>query len=70
MVNSYLAVLEGDDKKINGQIFNVGFKNQSVNELAQEVKEVIGDDVKIIIQNLMIIDLIMLAQKNQKSIGF
>ena len=48
MVNSYLAVLEGDDKKINGQIFNVGFKNQSVNELAQEVKEVIGDDVKII----------------------
>ena len=45
MVNSYLAVLEGDDKKINGQIFNVGFKNQSVNELAQEVKR---DDVKII----------------------
>ena len=35
-------------KKINGQIFNVGFKNQSVNELANDVKEVIGDDVKII----------------------
>jgi len=48
MVNSYLAVLDADDKKINGQIFNVGFKNQTVNELAQEVKEVIGDDVKVI----------------------
>ena len=35
-------------KKINGQIFNVGFKNQSVNELANDVKEVVGDDVKII----------------------
>ena len=48
MVNSYLAVLDAEDKKINGQIFNVGFKNQTVNELAQEVKEVIGDDVKVI----------------------
>ena len=28
--------------------FNVGFKNQSVNELANGVKEVIGSDVKII----------------------
>ena len=33
MVDSYLAVLKAD-KKINGEIFNVGFKNQSVNELA------------------------------------
>ena len=33
--------------KINGQIFNVGFKNQSVNELANDVKEVIGSDIKI-----------------------
>ena len=48
MVNSYLAILNADNKKINGEIFNVGFKNQTVNELAQEVKEVIGDDVKVI----------------------
>jgi nucleoside-diphosphate-sugar epimerase len=47
MVNSYLAILNAPYEKINGQIFNVGFKNQSVNELANEVKEVIGDDVKI-----------------------
>ena len=48
MVESYLAVLNAETKKINGQIFNVGFKNQSVNELANDVKEVVGDDVKII----------------------
>ena len=48
MVNSYLAVLSAESQKINGQIFNVGFKNQSVNELANDVKEIIGDDVKII----------------------
>ena len=48
MVSSYLAVLKADSKVINGQIFNVGFKNQSVNELAADVKEIIGDDVKII----------------------
>ena len=48
MVESYLAVLNAEPQKINGQIFNVGFKNQSVNELANDVKEVIGDDIKII----------------------
>lgn len=48
MVDSYLSVLNADSKKINGQIFNVGFKNQSVNELAEDVKSVIGDDIRII----------------------
>jgi nucleoside-diphosphate-sugar epimerase len=47
MVDSYLAVLDADPKKINGEIFNVGFKNQTVNELAEDVKIVIGNDVKI-----------------------
>ena len=48
MVNSYLTILDAPSKKINGEIFNVGFKNQTVNELANDVKEVIGDDIKII----------------------
>ena len=48
MVNSYIAILNADIKKINGQTFNVGFKNQSVNELANDVKSIIGDDIKIV----------------------
>jgi len=48
MVDSYLSVLNADTKKVNGEIFNVGFKNQTVNELANDVTEIVGDDVKII----------------------
>ncbi len=48
MVDSYLAVIDADVKTINGEIFNVGFKNQSVNELASDVKSIIGEDIKII----------------------
>ena len=48
MVNSYLAILNAESKKINGQIFNVGFRNQSVNELADDVKKVIGNDINIV----------------------
>ncbi len=43
MVSSYHAVINADEKKVNGEIFNVGFRNQSVNELAKDVKEVIGN---------------------------
>ena len=34
MVDSYLAVLNALPNKINGEIFNVVIKNQTVNELA------------------------------------
>ena len=48
MVNSYKSILSAPSSKINGEIFNVGFRNQSVNELANDVKDVIGNDVQII----------------------
>ena len=48
MVRSYISVLKANPNKVNGEIFNVGYKNQTVNELANNVKEVIGEDVKII----------------------
>ncbi len=48
MVKSYLAVIDAPDKKINGEIFNVGYKNQTVNELAEDVVSVIGNDIEII----------------------
>jgi nucleoside-diphosphate-sugar epimerase len=47
MVDSYLAVISAKANKINGEIFNVGFKNQTVKELAEDVKSIIGNDVKI-----------------------
>ena len=48
MVDSYFVVLNANYKKINGEIFNVGFKNQTVNELANNVKDVIGNDIEIV----------------------
>ena len=48
MVESYVLLLNSDYKKINGEIFNVGYKNQTVNELAQNVRDVIGKDIEII----------------------
>ena len=48
MVDSYFVVLNASPKIINGEIFNVGYKNQTVNELAEDVKKIIGEDVKII----------------------
>ena len=48
MVGSYLAVLDASPEKINGEIFNVGYRNQTVNELAEDVKTIIGEDVKIL----------------------
>ena len=43
MVNSYHAIINAEKREVNGEIFNVGFKNQSVNELAEDVREVIGN---------------------------
>jgi nucleoside-diphosphate-sugar epimerase len=48
MVQSYIEIINAPSKKINGEIFNVGYKNQSVNELALDVTSVLGDDINII----------------------
>ena len=47
MVRAYISLIEADEKLVSGQIFNAGFENQTVNDLALLVKKVIGDNVKI-----------------------
>jgi nucleoside-diphosphate-sugar epimerase len=48
MVAAYLLLIEAPKEKIAGEIFNVGFENQTVSELSETVKMVVGDDVKLI----------------------
>jgi nucleoside-diphosphate-sugar epimerase len=48
MVLSYLCILESDIKLIKDQIFNVGFENYTVENLAVMVKKNIKADVKLI----------------------
>ena len=48
MVEAYLVLLKAPSEKIAGQIFNAGYENQPVAELAQTVKEVVGNDVRLV----------------------
>jgi len=48
MVDAYIAILRAPKESIAGEIFNAGTENQSVLELAQTVKSVIGADVNLI----------------------
>ena len=48
MVGAYLAILKAPKDKIAGEIFNVGTENQTVLELAETVKRVVGEDVKLV----------------------
>jgi nucleoside-diphosphate-sugar epimerase len=41
-------LIEAPKEKIAGEIFNVGFENQTVSELSETVKKVVGDDVKLV----------------------
>ena len=48
MVESYITLLNAPKEAIAGEIFNAGDENQTVLELAETVKKVVGDDVKLV----------------------
>ena len=47
MARVYLNVIEAKAELVNGEIFNAGYDNMKVKEIANIVKKVVGDDVKI-----------------------
>ena len=48
MVECYLEVLQAPFELVSGQVYNAGYENQPVRELANIVKNVVGSDVKLI----------------------
>ncbi len=48
MIEAYVVLLNAPNEKIGGEIFNAGYENQPVKKLAQTVKNVVGEDVKLI----------------------
>ena len=48
MVDAYLVLLRTPKQKIAGEIFNAGSENQTILDLAETVRRVIGDDVKLV----------------------
>tara|TARA_A100001011_G_scaffold400429_1_gene514907 strand:+ start:3058 stop:4038 length:981 start_codon:yes stop_codon:yes gene_type:complete len=47
MVNVYIKCIEANSNQVNGEIFNAGYDNYSVTQIANVVKDVIGDDIEI-----------------------
>jgi len=47
MVRAYDALIEAPKEKVSGEIFNAGYENSSVLKLANTVKNIIGEDVKL-----------------------
>jgi len=48
MVKAYMVLLTAPKEKIAGNVFNAGYENQSVKKLADTVRSVVGDDVKLV----------------------
>jgi nucleoside-diphosphate-sugar epimerase len=48
MVEAYLVVLKAESHQVAGKIYNAGYENQPVRELAEAVKAVVGTDVNLI----------------------
>ena len=47
MVDSYIVMLNAEREHVAGEIFNVGYENQSVKCLAETVRGVVGNDVRL-----------------------
>jgi len=48
MVEAYMVLITAPKREIAGKIFNAGYENHPVRELAKTVKSVVGEDVKLI----------------------
>ncbi|MGE0564829.1 MAG: NAD-dependent epimerase/dehydratase family protein [Pseudolabrys sp.] len=45
MVDAYLLMLDAPKEKINGEVFNIGFQNYSIAEIARMVKSVVEEEM-------------------------
>ncbi len=48
MTDLYVRALEWQDEQIDGKIFNVGYENHQISEIAQIVRNIVGPDVDIV----------------------
>jgi nucleoside-diphosphate-sugar epimerase len=47
MTDAYLLLIEAADEAVDGEIFNAGYENHSIMDIARMVKKVVGRDVDI-----------------------
>lgn len=51
MCRLYLQTLEWDARAFDGRVYNAGYENHSVSQLAELVRAVVGDDVELVIES-------------------
>jgi nucleoside-diphosphate-sugar epimerase len=49
MTDLYLSLLEADDTEVDGKVWNAGYHNLTVREIAEMVRERIGDGIDIVV---------------------
>ena len=49
MVRAYKKLIEAEDNLVNGQVFNAGWENKSVKEIANTVKNELGKGVSLLV---------------------
>ena len=49
MVRAYKYLIKASKKDVNGEIFNAGWENKSVSEIANIVKNELGNDIKLVV---------------------
>jgi nucleoside-diphosphate-sugar epimerase len=48
MTDLYILLLRLPSEKIDGKIFNAGYENHTVADIATKVRSIVGDDVKVV----------------------
>ena len=48
MVEAYMVLIKAPKEKIAGKTYNAGYENHSVKEIAETIKNTVGEDVKLI----------------------
>ena len=51
MTDAYLLMLDVPAEKIDGKIFNIGFENHSIMDIAKMVRDVVGNNVEIRVED-------------------
>jgi nucleoside-diphosphate-sugar epimerase len=51
MADAYMLLLLAPDEKVNGKVYNAGYENHSVMQLAEMVQRNVGPDCKLKVQN-------------------
>lgn len=73
MVRAYLHVLKSPQEKVQGKIFNVGYHNHSVNDLASLVQKEVSKKKEVAIEQIPTNDLRsyhVSSEKIEKELGF